>query len=116
MATARNDFVEFLIACQRDGRRVAAWRAGQGQHAPEPLRHTIRSDRVLDLHLHTSTACSCPGRTFLSIRSSGWPTNGPTMSIMPWNLRAEITDQLDYIRNWGGQLVSCHDLKSFDRK
>jgi hypothetical protein len=25
--------------------------------------------------------------------------------VMPWNLRAEITDQLSYIRNWGGQFV-----------
>jgi 2-polyprenyl-3-methyl-5-hydroxy-6-metoxy-1,4-benzoquinol methylase len=26
--------------------------------------------------------------------------------ILPWNLRAEITNQLSYIRSWGGQFVS----------
>lgn len=26
--------------------------------------------------------------------------------ILPWNLRAEITSQLSYIRSWGGQFVS----------
>ena len=25
--------------------------------------------------------------------------------IMPWNLRTEITEQLSYVRDWGGQLV-----------
>jgi 2-polyprenyl-3-methyl-5-hydroxy-6-metoxy-1,4-benzoquinol methylase len=27
--------------------------------------------------------------------------------ILPWNLREEITNQLSYIRNWGGQFVSA---------
>jgi hypothetical protein len=25
--------------------------------------------------------------------------------VLPWNLRAEITDQLSYVREWGGRLV-----------
>jgi hypothetical protein len=25
--------------------------------------------------------------------------------IMPWNLRTEITAQLDYVRSWGGKFV-----------
>jgi hypothetical protein len=25
--------------------------------------------------------------------------------VMPWNLRPEITEQLDYIRGWGGRFV-----------
>jgi len=25
--------------------------------------------------------------------------------VLPWNLRAEITSQLNYVGNWGGQLV-----------
>jgi hypothetical protein len=24
---------------------------------------------------------------------------------MPWNLRREISEQLDYVREWGAQLV-----------
>jgi len=25
--------------------------------------------------------------------------------VLPWNLRTELTEQLDYIREWGGRLV-----------
>jgi len=25
--------------------------------------------------------------------------------ILPWNLKSEITDQLSYIRQWGGKFV-----------
>ena len=25
--------------------------------------------------------------------------------VLPWNLRAELTEQLSYVREWGGQLV-----------
>lgn len=27
--------------------------------------------------------------------------------ILPWNLKKEVSNQLDYIRNWGGQFVIC---------
>jgi hypothetical protein len=25
--------------------------------------------------------------------------------ILPWNLKAEVTQQLEYVRNWGGKFV-----------
>jgi hypothetical protein len=25
--------------------------------------------------------------------------------VLPWNLRTEISEQLDYVREWGGRLV-----------
>ncbi|MGH3938146.1 MAG: SAM-dependent methyltransferase, partial [Pseudonocardiaceae bacterium] len=25
--------------------------------------------------------------------------------VLPWNLRAELTEQLAYVADWGGQLV-----------
>ena len=25
--------------------------------------------------------------------------------VLPWNLRTELTEQLSYIREWGGRLV-----------
>jgi hypothetical protein len=27
--------------------------------------------------------------------------------ILPWNLREEVVDQLDYIREWGGRFVTA---------
>ena len=80
MATVRNDFVEFLVACQRDGKRVAGYGApGKGNTL---LNHCgIRSDLMeftVDRN-RTSTACSCLGRTSQSTQSSGWLRNDLTM-------------------------------------
>jgi predicted glycosyltransferase len=27
--------------------------------------------------------------------------------ILPWNLKAELSDQLAYVSNWGGRLVTA---------
>ena len=27
------------------------------------------------------------------------------MLVLPWNLRTELTEQLAYVRDWGGRLV-----------
>jgi hypothetical protein len=57
----------------------------------------------------------CPGRTSRFTQSSDWLRNGPDyVVIMPWNLRAEITKQLEYIQSWGGQfIVSLPRLEVF---
>ncbi len=27
------------------------------------------------------------------------------MLVLPWNLRRELSEQLDYVHDWGGRLV-----------
>src|SRR5215211_1748462 len=107
VATIRNDFVEFLIGCQREGKRVVGYGApGKGNTL---LNHCgIRSD------LMESTVDRNPhkhGRFLPGTHIPIYPVERLAevrpdyVVIMPWNLRAEITDQLEYIRTWGGRFV-----------
>ena len=107
VATIRNDFVEFLVACQRDGKRVAGYGApGKGNTL---LNHCgIRSDLMeftVDRNPHKHGKF-LPG-THIPIHPVERLTEERPdyVVIMPWNLRAEITSQLAYVRSWGGQFV-----------
>jgi SAM-dependent methyltransferase len=107
VATIRNDFVEFLVDCQRDGKRVVGYGApGKGNTL---LNHCgIRSDLMeftVDRNPHKQ-GMFLPG-THIPIHPVERlaDVRPDYVIIMPWNLRAEITKQLEYIRSWGGQFV-----------
>ena len=107
VAAVRNDFVEFLLDCHRDGKRVAGYGApGKGNTL---LNHCgIRSDLMMftvDRNPHKQ-GLFLPGTHIPIYPVERLAEERPDyVVIMPWNLRAEITGQLDYIRRWGGQFV-----------
>jgi C-methyltransferase C-terminal domain/Putative zinc binding domain/Methyltransferase domain len=107
VAQIRNDFVEFLVGCQRAGKRVAGYGApGKGNTL---LNHCgIRSDLIaftVDRNPHKQGRF-LPG-THIPIHAvDRLAEERPDyVVIMPWNLRVEIASQLEYVRDWGGQLV-----------
>jgi C-methyltransferase C-terminal domain/Putative zinc binding domain/Methyltransferase domain len=116
VAAVRNDFVEFLIGCQRDGKRVAGYGApGKGNTL---LNHCgIRAD------LMQFTVDRNPVKHGMFLPGTHIPIHPPArlaeerpdyVVIMPWNLRTEITAQLDYVRGWGGRfVVSLPKLETF---
>ena len=104
----KSDLLDFLLTAAREGRSVAGYGApGQGQHAPQPLRHPVRSAR-----LHggpdpgRSRAKFLPG-THIPIYAPERlaETRPDYVLVLPWNLREEISQQLGYVRSWGGKLV-----------
>jgi hypothetical protein len=107
VAAARNDFVEFLIGCQRTGMRVAGYGApGKGNTL---LNHCgIRSDLVeftVDRNPHKH-GLFLPGTHIPIYPVERLAQERPDyVVIMPWNLRDEITAQLAYVRDWGGRFV-----------
>jgi SAM-dependent methyltransferase len=107
VAAVRNDFVEFLVNCQRDGKRVAGYGApGKGNTL---LNHCgIRSDLMkftVDRNPHKH-GMFLPGTHIPIHPVERLAEERPDyVVIMPWNLRTEITAQLDYVREWGGQFV-----------
>ena len=107
VAAIRNDFVEFLIQCQRDGKSVVGYGApGKGNTL---LNHCgIRSDLMkfsVDRSPHKH-GMFLPGTHIPIYPVERLAEERPDyVVIMPWNLRTEITEQLSYIREWGGQLV-----------
>ena len=107
VARARNDLVEFLVDRSRQDARVAGYGApGKGNTL---LNHAgIRSD------LLAFTVDRNPfkhGKYLPGVHIPIYPVERLAeekpdyVLILPWNLKAEISAQLAYIRDWGGQLV-----------
>lgn len=106
-SAARNDLVDFLVARNREGAKVAAYGApGKGNTL---LNHAgIRTDLL---------AFTVDRNTFkhgLFLPGTHIPIHEPErlaiekpdyILILPWNLRDEIAQQLAYTRQWGARLV-----------
>ncbi len=107
VAKIRNDFVEFLVGCQRQGLRVAGYGApGKGNTL---LNHCgVRADLiefVVDRNPHKHGKF-LPGTHIPIHPVERLDAEQPDyVVIMPWNLRKEISAQLHHVRAWGGELV-----------
>jgi hypothetical protein len=103
----KSDLLSFLIAAAADGKSVAGYGApGKGNTL---LNHCgIRSD-LLEYTVDRSPVKQgqfLPG-THIPIHPPErlGQTKPDYILILPWNLREEISAQLSYVRDWGGQLV-----------
>jgi 2-polyprenyl-3-methyl-5-hydroxy-6-metoxy-1,4-benzoquinol methylase len=103
----KGDLIEFLVAAAREGRSVAGYGApGKGNTL---LNHCgIRSD------LLTYTVDRSPVKQGKFLPGTHIPIYPPEriaqtkpdyILVLPWNLRDEISEQLGYVRSWGGRLV-----------
>jgi hypothetical protein len=107
VAGVRNDLVEFLVGCARRGERVVAYGApGKGNTL---LNHCgIRADLIefaVDRNPFKQGRF-LPG-THIPVHDVDRLAEArpDVVVILPWNLRAEISAQLEYVRDWGGRLV-----------
>jgi SAM-dependent methyltransferase len=103
----KSDLLGFLLAAVQGGRSVAGYGApGKGNTL---LNHCgVRSD------LLAYTVDRSPVKQGMFLPGTHIPIYPPErlaqtrpdyILVLPWNLRQEITQQLDYVREWGGQLV-----------
>jgi 2-polyprenyl-3-methyl-5-hydroxy-6-metoxy-1,4-benzoquinol methylase len=103
----KSDLLGFLLAAVQDGKSVAGYGApGKGNTL---LNHCgVRSD------LLAYTVDRSPVKQGMFLPGTHIPIYAPErlaqtrpdyILVLPWNLRQEITQQLDYVREWGGQLV-----------
>jgi len=103
----KSDLLGFLLGAARDGRSVAGYGApGKGNTL---LNHCgIRSD------LLSYTVDRSPVKQGLFLPGTHIPIYAPErlaetrpdyILVLPWNLRTEISQQLAYVRSWGGKLV-----------
>jgi SAM-dependent methyltransferase len=103
----KSDLLRFLLQAAEDGRSVVGYGApGKGNTL---LNHCgIRSD------LLAYTVDRSPFKQGRFLPGTHIPIHSPDriketkpdyVLVLPWNLRTEITPQLDYIRSWGGRLV-----------
>ena len=103
----KSDLLEFLLTAAANGRSVAGYGApGKGNTL---LNHCgIRSD------LLSYTVDRSPVKQGKFLPGTHIPIHAPSrlaetkpdyVLVLPWNLRQEISQQLDYVRSWGGRLV-----------
>jgi hypothetical protein len=103
----KSDLLTFLIGAAAERKTVAGYGApGKGNTL---LNHCgIRSD------LLSYTVDRSPHKQGLFLPGTHIPIYAPEklaetkpdyILVLPWNLREEITRQLEYVRSWGGRLV-----------
>jgi 2-polyprenyl-3-methyl-5-hydroxy-6-metoxy-1,4-benzoquinol methylase len=103
----KSDLLGFLLAAAREGKSVAGYGApGKGNTL---LNHCgIRSD------LLSYTVDRSPVKQGWFLPGTRIPIYAPErlaetkpdyILVLPWNLREEISQQLAYVRSWGGKLV-----------
>lgn len=103
----KRDLVQFLLAAKGEGKRVVGYGApGKGNTL---LNHCgIRSDLLeytVDRNPHKH-GMFLPGTHIAIHDPSRIGLDKPDyVLVLPWNLRAELTAQLSYVREWGGRLV-----------
>jgi SAM-dependent methyltransferase len=104
----KNDLLMFLIEAQRAGKTVAGYGAAAKGNTllnyagirPDLLpyvadRNPAKQDKFLP-------GCRIPIVAEAQLKQ----TRPDYVLILPWNLRTEVTGQLAYVREWGGQFVT----------
>jgi predicted TPR repeat methyltransferase len=107
VAEAKWDLLELLIGLRREGNSIAAYGApGKG--------NTLLNYCGIGTDLIEYTVDRNPGKHGLFLPGSHIPIYSPEhlaetrpdcILILPWNLRHEIAEQLEYVQDWGGSLL-----------
>jgi len=103
----KNDLLMFLIETQRNGKTVAGY--GAAAKGNTLLNYAgVRSD-LLHYVVDRNPAKQdkfLPGCRIPIVAEAQLKQHRPDyVLILPWNLRAEVVEQLAYIREWGGRFV-----------
>lgn len=112
----KNDFLAFLIDAKRAGKTVAGYGAAAKGNTllnyagvrPDLLAYVVdRNPAKQDKFL--------PGSRIPIVNEDYLKQARPDyVAILPWNLRAEVVEQLAYIRDWGGQFVTAVPTLTID--
>lgn len=103
----KNDFLTFLLEANRQGKRVAAY--GAAAKGNTLINYAgIRPDLisfVVDRNPNKQGKFM-PGSRISIVDERRIPQEKTDyIVILPWNLKAEVMKQLEYIRQWGGKFV-----------
>jgi len=105
----RNDFVSYLIDCNRRGLKVAAYGAAAkgntllnfGGVKADLLAFVVDKNPV-------KQGTYLPGSRIPVVDEERLKAEKPArIVILPWNIQTEIMSQLSYIKDWGGKFVTA---------
>ena len=103
----KRDTLEFLIRAKRDGKRVAAY--GAAAKGVTLLNYCGVRDDMVDYVVDKN-----PYKQGRALPGVHIPIFGPEklaetkpdyVLILPWNIRAEVVEQMRAVRDWGGRFV-----------
>lgn len=105
----KNDFLTFLLEAKRQGKTVAAY--GAAAKGNTLMNYAgVRSDLIsfaVDRN-PVKQGKFMPGSRIPIVNEGQLQDIKPDyVIILPWNLRLEVMQQLDYIRSWSGQFVTA---------
>ncbi|MBA2077892.1 class I SAM-dependent methyltransferase [Rhodanobacter sp. PCA2] len=105
----KNAFLAFLLDCKRNGKQVVGY--GAAAKGNTLLNYAgVRPDLlgyVVDASPHKQGR-HLPGSRIPVVDETYIRESRPDfVVILPWNLREEITQQLAYVREWGGKFVTA---------
>jgi ABC-type Fe3+-hydroxamate transport system substrate-binding protein len=103
----KNDFLIFLLEAKRQGKSVAAY--GAAAKGNTLINYAgIRPD-LISFVVDRNPAKQgkfMPGSRIPIVSEEQLQQQKPDyVVILPWNLKSEIVEQLDYIRAWNGRFV-----------
>lgn len=105
----KNAFLAFLLDCKRSGKQVVGY--GAAAKGNTLLNYAgVRPDLfayVADASPHKQGRHLPGSRIPVVAEDRIRETRPDVVVILPWNLREEITEQLRYIRDWGGSFVTA---------
>lgn len=107
VAAVKRDLLRFLLQAQEDGKKVVGYGApGKGNTL---LNHCgIRGDLIeftVDRNPHKHGKYLPGSRIPVKHPDAIAKARPDYILVLPWNLRAEITEQLRYVGDWGARLV-----------
>lgn len=110
------DLIEFLIKAKRDGKKVIAY--GAAAKGNTLLNYAgIRPD-LLSAVVDRNPAKQnkfMPGSRIPIVDENIILQEKPDyILILPWNLRNEVIEQLNYIREWGGKFITAVPTMQID--
>lgn len=105
----RDDFLSFLHAAKSAGKSVAAY--GAAAKGNTLMNYSGVGPDLIKLVADRNPAKQgkyMPGSHIPIVDESRLLAERPDyVVLLPWNLRTEITRQLEYIRSWGGRIVTA---------
>ena len=107
--TVKNDFMAFLIDARRAGKSVAAY--GAAAKGNTLMNYAgVRPD-LLSFVVDANPAKQgkyMPGSRIPIVAEARLKEARPDyIVLLPWNLKAELTEQLQYAREWGAKFVTA---------
>jgi len=105
----KNDFLDFLLEAKRQGKTVAAY--GAAAKGNTLMNYAgVRPDLiqfVVDRN-PAKQGRTMPGSRIPIVDEPRLQQEKPDyIVILPWNLKVEVMQQLEYVRAWGGRFVTA---------